>query len=192
MLENLNKYTIVLASKSPRRKQLLQEIGIPFSVETIDVDEVYPEDLPVEEVAAYLAKLKATPFINNIDDQKLIITSDTIVCVDNQILGKPTGYEEAFEMLRLLSGRSHQVMTGVNLFSQSKSISFTTTTTVHFKVLSKEEIGYYLDNFKPYDKAGAYGIQEWIGHIAVKRIDGSYFNVMGLPIQRLYEELRKF
>ena len=192
MLENLNKYTIVLASKSPRRKQLLQEIGIPFSVETIEVDEVYPENLPVEEVAAYLAKLKATPFINNIDDYKLIITSDTIVCVDNQILGKPAGYEEAFEMLRLLSGRSHQVMTGVNLFSQSKSISFTTTTTVHFKVLSKEEIGYYLDNFKPYDKAGAYGIQEWIGHIAVERIDGSYFNVMGLPIQRLYEELRKF
>lgn len=192
MLNNLTKYNIILASKSPRRKQLLEKLGIRFKVENKEVDEIIPNHLALENVPEYLAKLKATPFVNNIDNNTLVITSDTIVCIDNQILGKPSDYDDAFKMLNQLSGKSHQVMTGVHLFSNSKNVSFTAITTVYFKTLSKEEIDYYITNYQPFDKAGAYGIQEWIGHIAVERIEGSYFNVMGLPIQRLYEELRKF
>ena len=192
MLENLNDYTIILASKSPRRKQLLEELGISFKIESKEVEEIFPDQLAVNQVPEYLAKLKATPFNNSIDNNTLVITSDTIVCVDDEILGKPVDYDEAFLMLNQLSGRSHQVMTGVHLLSAAKSVSFTSITTVYFKALSKEEIDYYITNYHPYDKAGAYGIQEWIGHIAVEQINGSYFNVMGLPVQRLYEELRKF
>lgn len=192
MLENLDKYSIILASKSPRRKQLLQELGVKFKVVIKNVNEIFPGRMPVDEVPEYLAKIKAEPFINEIDTNTLVITSDTIVCVGGQILGKPANYSEAFAMLKQLSGRAHQVMTGVHLMSRNKSVSFTAITTVFFKSLSNNEIDYYLINYSPYDKAGAYGIQEWIGHIAVERIEGSYFNVMGLPIQHLYEELKKF
>lgn len=192
MFENLSDYQIILASKSPRRRQLLAELGIPFEVKTMEVDETFPASMLVEDVPVYLAKQKAIPFINTISETDLIITSDTIVAINNEILGKPANYSEAFEMLEKLSGKLHQVITGVNLFSTNKSVAFTVFTNVYFKHLSDQEIDYYITKFKPFDKAGAYGIQEWIGHIGVERIEGSYFNVMGLPIQRLYEELRKF
>lgn len=192
MLENLNKYRIILASKSPRRQQLLAELGIQFEVQTLDVEEIFPSDMPVLKVPEYLARLKATPFSNQLKENELVITSDTIVAINNEVLGKPTSYTDAFEMLQKLSGKVHQVATGVYLLSKAKEIAFTSITDVYFKSFTTEEIDYYITQFEPYDKAGAYGIQEWIGHIGVERIEGSYFNVMGLPIQKLYEELRKF
>ncbi len=192
ILENIQSYKIVLASKSPRRKQLLEELGISFEVETLDVDEEYPEGMPIEEIPAFLAELKAKPFEKELTSNTLVITADTIVCCDHHVLGKPANYDEAFQVLKLLSGRVHQVATGVCILTSGKKKTFTATSDVFFKKLTDEEIDYYLTNFKPYDKAGAYGIQEWIGYIAVERIEGSYFNVMGLPVQRLYEELRNF
>ena len=192
MLENIKSYKIVLASKSPRRKQLLEELGISFEVKILDVEEVYPDDMPTEAIPAFLAELKAKPFEKELTDDTLVITADTIVCCDHHVLGKPANYDEAFRMLKLLSGRVHQVATGVCIVTKHKKKTFTATSDVFFKELTDEEIDYYVRNFKPYDNAGAYGIQEWIGYIAVERIEGSYFNVMGLPVQRLYEELRKF
>lgn len=192
MLENIQPYKIILASKSPRRKQLLEELGITFEVKTLDVDEVYPEGMPIETIPAFLAELKAQPFEKELEDNTLVITADTIVCCDHHVLGKPANYEEAFHMLKLLSGRKHQVATGVCILTTKKKKTFTATSDVFFKELANEEIDYYITNFRPFDKAGAYGIQEWIGYIAVERIEGSYFNVMGLPVQRLYEELCKF
>lgn len=189
MLENLNGYQIILGSKSPRRKQLLQEIGLDFTVKTLEVEEVYPAEMPVREVPQYLSELKAKPFEATLGDKELVITSDTIVSIDNKVLGKPRDYEHAFEMIKLLSGRTHQVISGVCLLSKGQKRSFTSSTNVTFKALTNNEIDYYITKYKPYDKAGAYGIQEWIGHIGVEKIDGSYFNVMGLPVQRLYEEL---
>lgn len=190
--KRLKKYRIILASNSPRRKQLLSELALHFEVITGDVDEVFPDSMPVNEVAEYLARIKAEPFQRSLDKNMLVITADTIVSVDDQVLGKPANHAEASAMLSLLSGRSHLVSTGVHLLSQHRTASFTSTTTVWFKTLEKEEIEYYVSNFKPFDKAGAYGIQEWIGHIGVQRIEGSYFNVMGLPVQQLYEALLKF
>lgn len=190
--KQLKDYRIILASNSPRRKQLLSELGLNFEVITGDVDEVFPDSMPVSEVAEYLAFIKAEPFRSSLDANMLVITADTIVSVDNQVLGKPTNHAEATAMLNLLSGRSHLVSTGVHLLSQHRYAAFTSTTTVWFKKLEEEEIEYYVSNFKPFDKAGAYGIQEWIGHIGVQRIEGSYFNVMGLPVQQLYEALMKF
>ena len=192
MLNNLDNYNLILASKSPRRKQLLSELGISFVVKTEEVEEVFPENLSVELIPEFLAKLKAKPFEKALGEKDLLITSDTIVCLDNKVMGKPNDYEHAFRMLSKLSGKSHKVITGVCLLSKKKKVTFKSSTEVYFKELSKEEIEYYLINYKPYDKAGAYGIQEWIGHIAVEKINGSYFNVMGLPIQRLYDELCKF
>lgn len=192
MLSNLNKYRIILASKSPRRKQLLSELGIDFEVRTLDVEELFPEDMAVVEIPAYLAELKAAPFKARLKPDELIITSDTIVSIDNLVLGKPDNKEEALAMLQQLSGRSHQVISGVSLLTINRQETFTATTDVFFKKLSDEEIIYYIDKFQPYDKAGAYGIQEWIGHAAVERIEGSYFNVMGLPVQHLYEVLKTF
>lgn len=192
MLSNLNKYRIILASKSPRRKQLLSELGIDFEVRTLEVDEIFPEEMPVIEIPAYLAELKAAPFKARLKQDELIITSDTIVSIDNLVLGKPDNKEEALAMLQQLSGRSHQVISGVSLLTINRQETFTAITDVFFKKLSEEEIIYYIDKFQPYDKAGAYGIQEWIGHAAVERIEGSYFNVMGLPVQHLYEVLKTF
>lgn len=192
MLQNLNDYNIILASKSPRRQHLLHELGVNFEVKTFEVDEVYPDNLKVTEIPVFLAELKAKPFEQLIDEKTLVITSDTIVCCENEVLGKPADYNDAVRMLQLLSGKAHQVITGVCLFSKQKKKTFITISDVYFKQLTTSEIEYYLSHFQPYDKAGAYGVQEWIGYVAVERIDGSYFNVMGLPLHQLYEELSKF
>lgn len=192
LLDNLKDYKIILASKSPRRYSLLKELGLKFEVMIHEIEEIFPDSLPFEEIPAYLARLKAQQFKNEIDNQTIIITADTIVYIDNEILGKPTDYDEAFQMLQKLSDRWHQVATGVCIYSKNKKVTFTSVTKVLFKSLTDQEIDYYITNFKPFDKAGAYGIQEWIGLIAAERIEGSYFNVMGLPIQRIYEELCNF
>jgi septum formation protein len=190
--ENLMDYKIILASKSPRRNSLLRELGLKFKVRIHETEEIYPSSIPFEEIPGYLAKLKAMPFKNEIDDQTIVITADTIVYIENEVLGKPVNYDEAYLMLQKLSDGWHEVATGVCLFSNKKKVTFTSVTKVLFKSLTHEEIDYYITNFKPFDKAGAYGIQEWIGLIGAERIDGCYFNVMGLPVQRLYEELTKF
>jgi len=192
MLENLKDYKIILASKSPRRKELLGGLNLPFEVIIREVDEVFPEEIPMEEIPVYLAKLKAEPFLKEQEDNVLVITADTIVWIDGEVLGKPLDHQHAVEMLQKLSGRTHIVVTGVCLTSTEKQVAFSSLTHVHFKELSEKEIEYYLDLYHPYDKAGAYGVQEWIGYIAIDRIEGSYFNVMGLPVGRLYEELKKF
>ena len=185
-------YKIILASKSPRRHELLAGLDIPFEVVIHEVDEVFPEGLPMEEIPVYLAKLKAEPFVNEVDDETVVITADTIVWIEGEVLNKPNDYEHAFEMLRKLSGKKHVVVTGVCLTSKEKQVAFSDSTDVFFKDLTDHDIDYYLANYHPYDKAGSYGVQEWIGYIAINRIEGSYFNVMGLPVQRLYEELLKF
>lgn len=188
----LNKYQIILASQSPRRQQLLKELGLNFSIEVREIDEVYPGHLQREEIPVYLAQLKAKVFENSLSKNQLVITADTIVWLNNHVLGKPTDFDDALNMLQSLSGNTHTVYTGVCLKSLSKETTFWAKTDVHFKVLSEEEITYYLKTHKPYDKAGAYGIQEWIGYIGIEHIEGSYFNVMGLPVQKLYEHLKRF
>jgi len=188
----INNYKIILASKSPRRKELLAGLNLPFEVIVHEVDEIFPEVLPMEEIPVYLAKLKAEPFINELKSDTLVITADTIVWIDGAVLGKPNDYQHAADMLRQLSGKKHVVVTGVCLTTKEKQVAFSASTDVWFKDLSDVEIDYYLKNYQPYDKAGSYGVQEWIGYIAIERIEGSYFNVMGLPVQRLYEELKKF
>ena len=191
--DKLKNYEIVLASASPRRKLLLEEMGIEFAVFTKNVQEVYPESFSPQEVAKHLSELKASAFANDeLLPNKLLITADTVVAIGNEILGKPTNEKNAFEMLSKLSDGEHDVITGVCLRTASKTYSFTATTKVFFKELLEAEIDFYISKFKPFDKAGAYGIQEWIGHVAIERIEGSYFNVMGLPTHRLYEELVKF
>jgi len=171
---------------------MLKELGLIFEIRTKEVEEIYPEGLEAESIPVYLAELKAKAFEKDIESKQLVITADTIVCIDEWILGKPKDRDEAVKMLSALSNRSHKVISGVCLMSKEKKVSFSSVTNVHFKALSDEEIDYYIDNYKPYDKAGAYGIQEWIGFIGIDGIEGSYFNVVGLPIQRLYQELRKF
>jgi septum formation protein len=185
-------YKIILASKSPRRQELLAGLNLPFEVVIHEVDEIFPDSLSMEEIPVYLAKLKSEPFDDELNGETLVITADTIVWIDGAVLGKPIDYKHAAEMLRHLSGRKHVVITGVCLTSKEKQITFSALTDVYFKNLSDGEIDYYLTNYQPYDKAGSYGVQEWIGYIAIERIEGSYFNVMGLPVQRLYEELLKF
>ena len=194
---------LILASNSPRRKELLGGLNIPYEVHIIKgIDESYPENLPAKEVAEYIAGKKAAPykswFVDNanipenveIDENTIIITADTVVVVDDKILGKPKDNAEAFCMLNEISGRKHQVYTGVCLLGKNKEKHFSVCTDVTFRNLDDEEIKYYIDNFKPLDKAGAYGIQEWIGYIGVTKLEGSYFNVMGLPVQRIYDELK--
>lgn len=188
----LDKYKIVLASKSPRRQELLKAIVPEFSVVLRDTKESYPEGLHEGQIVEYLAKLKADAFAGELADDQILITSDTIVWVDGKVLGKPADREDAIAMLRQLSGRRHSVFTGVGITTNARQRIFSDVTYVHFKQLSDAEIEYYVDNYKPYDKAGAYGIQEWIGYVGVTKIDGSYFNVMGLPVQKLYEELKGF
>jgi septum formation protein len=190
--ESLNKYKLILASRSPRRQQLLREMGLKFDVVLRDFIEKYPENLSGEEIAAYLASGKAKTFINEISDNEIIITADTIVWCNSKVLGKPVDREDAIQMIRELSGNTHKVITGVTILSAFKERTFTETTTVSFEKLTEEEIFYYIDHYKPFDKAGAYGIQEWIGIAACSRIEGSYFNVVGLPVHRLYKELFAF
>ena len=192
MIAGLDKYRIILASRSPRRQQLLRDLGLRFEVVEIDYDESFPENLKGEVAAISLAKGKSDSFRNFLSDSEIVITADTIVWCNNKVLGKPVDYEDARRMIRELSDNTHEVITGVNLLSAKKEVSFAETTRVTFKELSDEEIDYYIKEFKPFDKAGAYGIQEWIGIAACSRIEGSYFNVVGLPVQRVYQELMKF
>ena len=186
------KYKLILASNSPRRKELLAGLGVPFEVRVLqDIDEHYPENLPVNEVARYIAKEKADAYRRIVAADELIITADTVVIVGDEILGKPVDEADAVRMLKLLSGRTHQVTTGVCLLTAEKERCFDVTTDVTFKTLTDEEIHYYVNRYRPFDKAGAYGIQEWIGYIGVTGLSGSYYNVMGLPVQRIYQELTK-
>lgn len=192
MLDNLKKYKVILASNSPRRKELLSGLGIEYQVKAMpDVDESFPDTLVGEAIPAYIAQAKANAYQPVMGADELVITADTIVWIDNEVLGKPESREDAICMLRKLSGASHQVITGVCITTIDWQKSFTATTDVTFAKLTDEEIEYYVDNYAPMDKAGAYGVQEWIGFVGVESISGSYFNVMGLPIQRLYGELKK-
>jgi septum formation protein len=190
--EDLKKYHFILASKSPRRQYLLKDLGLNFEIRTKEVDESFPKELQAEQIPLYLSEKKANEFTDELTDQMIVITSDTIVWVENQVLNKPVDKADAIRMLQLLSGKMHEVYTGVCLKSKSKIQSFYSCTKVYFKSLSSTEIEYYVNNFNPYDKAGAYGAQEWIGYIAVEKIEGSYFNVMGLPLKELYEHLLEF
>lgn len=192
MLENLNKYKIILASNSPRRKELLSGLGVDYEVKTLpDVDESYPDGLSGEEIAKHIARGKAEAYRSLIKADELVITADTIVWLDGTVMGKPKDEEEAKDMLMRLSGKTHQVITGVCLTTASTQKTFATVTDVTFATLTDEEVDYYVTRYQPMDKAGSYGVQEWIGFVGVENLSGSYFNVMGLPIQRLYTELKK-
>lgn len=185
-------YNIILASKSPRRQELLQHIVPHFEVRTKEIEEIYPSTLAAKDVAAYLAELKANAFENDLKENELLITSDTTVCLENKLYGKPKDDKDAFQILKELSGKKHQVITGVCLLSNNKKEIFSETTHVYFKELSNEEIQFYIENYKPFDKAGAYAIQEWIGMIGIEKIEGDYFNVVGLPLFSLNKRLRVF
>lgn len=190
---NLSRYNIILASNSPRRKELLSGLNIPYEIKTLpDIDESYPDNLIGKDIAIYIAKEKANAYLDQLDDNTLLITADTIVLLDGKVYGKPSDDTDAKQMLRDLSGKTHQVITGVCITTKDKQVSFGVSSEVLFAKLEDDEIEYYVSNYKPFDKAGAYGVQEWIGYIAVEYISGSYFNIMGLPIQRLYRELKKF
>ena len=191
MYSHLEKYQIVLASNSPRRQQLLADLNIPFTVQSSLGEETFPVDLEVEEVAEYLAVQKADWF-DDFDQNELYITSDTTVVLDDEVLGKPKDAEEAKKVLEALSDNKHKVITGYCLKSKDQQISGADVTQVKFKKLTEEEISYYVDNFKPFDKAGSYGIQEWIGMIGIIEIKGSYFTVMGLPTHKIFEKLKEY
>ncbi|WP_370408942.1 Maf-like protein [Tenacibaculum dicentrarchi] len=189
LASKLSKYTVILASKSPRRQQLIKDLNIPFIIKTKEVEEVYPKHLKGTEIADFLADLKAEPFKDELTQTDLLITSDTIVWHNNKALGKPKDYNDAFKMLKNLSDNTHQVITSICISNKNFKKIFNDSTTVTFKKLSDDEVHYYIENFQPFDKAGAYGIQEWIGKVAITKIEGSYFNVMGFPIHKLYKEL---
>ena len=190
--ELLKDKQIILASKSPRRKELLAGLDIDFETRIKEVDESYSDDLPITEVAEYLAGKKAKAFESSLQENEIIITSDTVVICDGEILEKPKSKIQAFDMLSKLSGKSHQVMTGVCLTSTNRVEHFSETTKVWFKKLSCEEMNYYIKKYEPFDKAGSYGIQEWIGYVGIDKIEGTYFNVMGLPVNLLYQKLKDF
>ncbi len=191
MLDNLKKYQIILASNSPRRKELMSGLGVDYVVKTLpDVDESYPDSLQGGDIPEFIACKKAGAYRSILQPGELLITADTIVWLDGKVLGKPQGREGAVEMLRALSGKKHQVFTGVCLTTTEWQKSFTAASDVLFDELSDEEIAYYVDRYQPMDKAGAYGVQEWIGYIGVHSISGSFYNIMGLPIQKLYKVLK--
>jgi len=192
VLKNLEKYNLILASASPRRQQLMTDLGLTFEVKPADVDEFYPENLGMTAIPEYLAQLKADALNGSMGENDLIITADTIVWKDDKVLGKPANQQEAVDMLKSLSGSQHQVITGMHLQSKSKKISFHAVTEVWFDELTDDEINFYIDKYKPFDKAGAYGIQEWIGFVGIYKIEGSFYNVMGLPIHKLYQYLKEF
>ncbi|WBX74637.1 Maf-like protein [Tenacibaculum pacificus] len=190
MLSNkLSNYNIILASNSPRRQELIKDLDVPFTIKTKEVEEIYPENLKASEITDFLSDLKSKPFEDELTEKDLLITSDTIVWHNNKALGKPKNYDEAFEMLKSLSDNTHQVITSICISNKNFKNIFNDTTTVTFKKLTDDEVHYYIKNYQPFDKAGAYGIQEWIGKIAITKIEGSYFNVMGFPIHKLYKEL---
>ena len=185
-------YHIILASNSPRRRELLSGLGLDYEVRTLPgIDESYPETLLGEEIPVYISSHKASAYLDELKENELLITADTIVWLDGRVLGKPSDEEDACQMLRALSGKTHQVITGVTLATTTFQKSFASVSQVTFATLSDEEIKYYISHYHPMDKAGSYGVQEWIGFIGVERIEGSYFNVMGLPVQRLYRELKE-
>ena len=192
MLDNLKNYHIILASNSPRRRELLGGLGIDYEVRVLsDIDESYPATLPVADIAEFIAAKKAEAYRATMGADELIITADTVVICGDEVMGKPTDDADACRMLRQLSGRVHHVTTGVCLTTSQQQRRFSVTTEVTFKQLSDEEINYYVTRYRPFDKAGAYGIQEWIGYIGCTGLNGSYYNVMGLPVQRIYQELVK-
>ena len=185
-------YHVILASNSPRRRELLSGLGLDYEVRTLPgIDESYPETLQGEEIPVYISSQKASAYLDELKENELLITADTIVWLDGRVLGKPSDEEDACQMLRALSGKTHQVITGVTLATTTFQKSFASVSQVTFATLSDEEIKYYISHYHPMDKAGSYGVQEWIGFIGVERIEGSYFNVMGLPVQRLYRELKE-
>ena len=188
--EKLKGFNVILASGSPRRQQFFKDLDIDFTIQLKEIDEVYPNHLKGVEITDYLADLKSKAF-QNLKKEDLLITSDTIVWLENRALGKPKNSNEAFNMLRSLSGKKHEVITSISIKSKEFQTILNDTTVVSFKEISDEEINYYIKNYKPFDKAGAYGIQEWIGFIAIDNLEGSYFNVVGLPVHKLYEELLK-
>lgn len=191
MLDNLKKYNIILASKSPRRKELLGMLDIPFEIKVKDgIDESYPSDMPALDVPEFLSRIKGEAYAEDIKTNEMVITADTVVILDGKIYGKPKDKSDAIDMLMQLQGRTHTVASGVCVATKQKIISFTTTTEVTFAPLTKEEATWYVEKYKPLDKAGAYGIQEWIGCAAVAEIDGSFYNVMGLPVHQLYKVLK--
>ena len=193
MLSNLKKYHIILASKSPRRQELLRGMGVEFEILTKETSEDYPQELPLDEVPKYLSLQKSLAFNDDeLPSNYLLITSDTVVICEGEILGKPKDREDAERMLRLLSGKTHHVVTGVTVRSAKKTESFAVRSNVTFAELEAEEIDYYIEHCKPYDKAGAYGIQEWIGYVGISGLDGSFYNVMGLPTRKLYGALKAF
>lgn len=184
---------LLLASNSPRRRQLLSELGIPYEVRLLEVDESYPDHLHRAEVAEYLAAHKAAAYAPGLAPGEVVLTADTIVCLDDDVLNKPADEAEACRMLARLQGRAHEVFTGVCLLAHDgRQVVFSDRTTVHFKALTPAEIDYYVRHYRPLDKAGAYGAQDWIGMVAVSRLEGSYFTVMGLPVHRVWEELGRF
>ena len=190
-MHSIKNYKLILASASPRRQQLMKDAGFTFEVRLKNVEEKYPQELHWENVPEYLSKVKASAFREELKADEVLITADTVVCIHDRILGKPADRKEAISMLQELSGNRHLVVTGVSVTTRTEQLSFSSRTDVFFKHLSNEEIEFYVDTYKPFDKAGAYGIQEWIGYIGIERIEGSFYNVMGLPIQKLYETLRK-
>jgi len=188
---NLGDRKIILASQSPRRKELLSGLGVAFTVEVPNVDEKYPSSLPPEEVPAFLAGIKADAFREKVGENEIVITADTIVIHEGQILEKPIDRKDAIQMLKKLSGSSHSVVTAVCIMTKDARNVFSDRSEVEFAALEDEEIAFYVDQYKPYDKAGAYGVQDWIGYIGIRRIEGSYFTVMGLPVHRVYEALKR-
>lgn len=193
MLTNLKEYHIILASKSPRRQELLRGMGVDFEILTKETPENYPSDLPLDEVPKYLSLQKSLAFDDNeLPADYLLITSDTVVICEGEILGKPKDREDASRMLELLSGKTHHVVTGVTVRSAEKTTSFAVRSNVTFAELERDEIDYYIEHCKPYDKAGAYGIQEWIGYVGISGLEGSFYNVMGLPTRKLYQCLKSF
>ena len=193
MLSNLKKYHIILASKSPRRQELLRGMGVDFEILTKEIEERYPSEMPLDEVPKYLSLQKSLAFTDDeLPIDYLLITSDTVVICEGEILGKPKDREDATRMLQLLSGKTHHVVTGVTVRSVEKTESFAVRSNVAFAELDDEEIDYYIEHCKPYDKAGAYGIQEWIGYVGISGLEGSFYNVMGLPTRKLYGVLKAF
>lgn len=193
MLTNLKKYKIVLGSNSPRRRELLAGLDIDFEVRTIQgIDESYPAGLKEEDVPVYIARKKANAYKSSMAADELLITADTVVWTFDKIWGKPKDREDAISMLQTLSDHVHEVITGVCVATKDRQVDFSVFSAVSFSKLDEEEISYYVDKYKPFDKAGSYGIQEWIGYVGVESINGSFYNVMGLPVQRLYQELKKW
>lgn len=190
--EKLERYNVVLVSQSPRRRELLKGLEVDFTSTSVDTDESYPATLEGAQIPLYIAEQKAEAYMPQMSDDTLAITADTVVLVAGKVLGKPADAKEARQMLQMLSGNVHQVITGVCIFTKGKRRSFHALSEVTFAALSAEEIDHYIEVYKPFDKAGSYGVQEWIGYIAMEKIVGSYFNVMGLPVQRLYKELNQF